>query len=315
MLLVWFAALGFVAIQRQDIVDWWKLHSYDAPVAVTALATQNTMTDYATKVFYVNQPAITPKSNFGEFCPNNGGEQTIVLGCYHAKQNGIYILQVSDSRLNGVEQVTAAHEMLHAAYDRLSSSERQRVDGMLEDYYRNGLTDQRIKTTIDSYKQSEPNDVVNEMHSIFGTEVASLPTQLQEYYKQYFNNRAAVVGYAAAYQGEFTSRQNIVAQDDAKLAGMKTQIDQLNADLKSKQTEISAEQASLNGYKASGDTAEYNSGVPAYNALVNEYNAQLNQLRALIREYNSLVNARNAVAGEADQLTKELNSSATPINK
>lgn len=313
-LLIWFAVIGLVAYNRQNIFDWWKLNSYEVPANVSTLATQDTMTDYAEKVFYVNQPTITPKGNFSEFCPKNGGEQTIVLGCYHPKQNGIYLLQVTDERLNGVQQVTAAHEMLHAAYDRLSGEERERVDTMLMDYYNQGLNDKRISDTVDAYKQSEPNDVVNEMHSIFGTEIATLPVQLEEYYRQYFEKRSTVVAFANAYQSEFTSRQKIVEAADARLKVMKTQIDELNADLKAKQSEINSAQSNLNSLRGT-DVAAYNAAVPGYNRLVDAYNAEIQQLRSLISRYNELVNSRNATAGEADQLTRELSSDVAPINR
>jgi flagellar biosynthesis chaperone FliJ len=306
--------IGLVFYQRQNIFDWWKLQSYETPASISALANEVTMTDYAEKVFYVNQPAVTPKANFSEFCPKNGGERTIVLGCYHPKQNGIYLLQVTDKRLNGVEQVTAAHEMLHAAYDRLSSDERERVDAMLMDYYDNGLNDKRISDTIDSYKQSEPNDVVNEMHSIFGTEIDVLPVELEVYYRQYFEKRSAVVAFAVDYQDEFTSRQKIVEAADAQLSIMKAQIDELNADLKTKQSEISSAQANLNELRAT-DVAAYNAAVPAYNRLIDAYNSEIQQLRNLITRYNELVNSRNATAGEADELTRELSSDVAPINR
>ncbi len=313
-LLIWFALIGLVFYQRQNIFDWWKLQSYETPAGVSALASEVTMTDYAEKVFYVNQPAITPKANFSEFCPKNGGERTIVLGCYHPKQNGIYLLQVTDKRLNGVQQVTAAHEMLHAAYDRLSNDERERVDAMLMDYYDNGLNDKRISDTIASYKQSEPNDVVNEMHSIFGTEIDVLPVQLEVYYGQYFEKRSAVVAFANDYQDEFTSRQKIVETADAQLSIMKAQIDELNADLKAKQSEITDAQATLNELRSSDVTA-YNAAVPAYNRLIDAYNLEIQQLRNLIARYNELVNSRNATAGEADELTRELSSDVAPINR
>lgn len=313
-LLIWFGLIGLVFYQRQNIYDWWKLQSYETPASISSLADEVTMTDYAEKVFYVNQPSIIPKGNFSDYCPKNGGERTIVLGCYHPKQNGIYLLQVTDERLSGVEQVTAAHEMLHAAYDRLSSDERARVDGMLMDYYENGLKDKRISETIDSYKQSEPNDVVNEMHSIFGSEIDVLPVQLEVYYRQYFEKRSTVVAFANDYQEEFTSRQKIVDAADAQLAIMKTQIDELNADLKAKQSEISNAQADLNELRST-DVAAYNAAVPAYNRLIDAYNSEIQQLRNLITRYNELVNSRNATAGEADELTRELSSDVAPINR
>ena len=36
-----------------------------------------------------------------------------------------YIYNVNDERLNGLKEVTAAHEMLHAAYERLPESDKK----------------------------------------------------------------------------------------------------------------------------------------------------------------------------------------------
>ena len=309
VLSVWLLVLLAVAFNRQSIFDWWKLRDYQAPVAVSALATQNTMTDYAKRVFYVNKPVLENKTSFAKSCPNDSKEQSIVLGCYHSDQAGIFLLGVSDERLKGVEQVTAAHEMLHAAYDRLSSTDKQRVDAMLEDYYNNQLKDKRILDTIDGYKKSEPKDVVNEMHSIFGTEIANLPPQLEQYYKKYFANRSQVASYAAKYQNEFSSREALVDSADQQLATLKSRIETNEADLNSKQATLDSERQRLSSLRSSGSVTAYNSGVPVYNAMIDTYNKQVLAIRNLIDQYNQLVERRNAVALEEDQLVNALSSS------
>ncbi len=316
LLVVWLAGLGLVAANRQNIFDWWRLRNYQAPAAVAQLADQDTMTNYGRKVFYVNEPAIEDKEAFGTDCPSSQREQTIVLGCYHGDQAGIFLLTVSDPRLNGVEEVTAAHEMLHAAYDRLSTGERSKVDGMLEDYYKNQLHDDRILKTIEAYKKSEPNDVVNEMHSVFGTEIANLPAPLEQYYKKYFTNRAQVVAYATQYQSAFTSIQALLDQYIKQIDSLKDQVDACKADLQSSEADLSSRQATLNNQKASGDTAAYNSGVPAYNNLVNAYNAKIRACNNLVSQHNQLVATYNATALEQNQLINELRpANATPVNQ
>ncbi len=314
-LLFWVLILGVVYVQRQAIFDWWRLRDYQAPVAVQQLATETTMTPLSRKIFYVNHPSVDSRAQFNAACPKNGGEQTIVLGCYHSDQEGIFILPVTDQRLEGVEQVTAAHEMLHAAYDRLSSSERTKVNRMLEDYYRHDLTDVRIKTTIAAYEKTEPNDLVNEMHSIFGSEIVQLPPQLEDYYRRYFSDRQIVADYAARYQAEFTTRKSTIAQDDAQLATLKAQIDTSEANLKAMMASINNQQATLTQLRDQGDIAAYNAGVPTYNQTVSQYNADVDNLRALINRYNQLVSSHNAVAAEIDTLVQELSSQATPIKQ
>lgn len=312
ILLLWFAALALVALNRQPILDWYKLRNYSAPASIAGLADQDTMTDYARKVFYVNQPQIQSKQDFSASClkDRQGQEQTIVLGCYQGNQSGIFLLTVSDTRLNGVQQVTAAHEMLHAAYDRLSATERKRVNGLLEDYYKNLLKDSRINQTIEAYKVSEPNDVVNEMHSIFATEVASMPPELENYYKQYFSNRSQVVRYANQYQAVFTSRQTTLKQYEAQLAAIKLRITSQETDLKTRLSEIESRQAQLQSQRNSGDTAGYNSGVAAYNAQVDAYNAEVEQVKTLINQYNRVVALYNSLAQEQGILLNELDANA-----
>jgi hypothetical protein len=290
-------------LKQQDLLDWWRLRDYVAPTTVAALADDDTMTSYAERLFYVNSPAVTRASDFTRNCPT-GGEKTVVLGCYVGNDHGIYVYDVTDERLNGVEQVTAAHEMLHAAYRRLSAHERTRIDALLTSYYEHDLTDQRIKDTIEAYKKSEPNDVVNEMHSVFGSEVAQLPAELEAYYQRYFTNRATVTGYTAKYQAEFTSRQTQVTQYDAQLKDLKRQIDVNNADLRRQRDSLDAQSRQLEAARSSGKYAEYNAGVASYNAAVDQYNRLLNATRALINQYNDIV--------EEQQLTDALSPSSLP---
>lgn len=311
VLVAWLLLLGVIGLHRQDIVDYWRLHHYRPPAAMAQLADQDTMTAYARKVFYVNKPALDSKAAFASVCPS-GTEQTVVLGCYHGGQGGIFLLSVSDVRLQGVEQVTAAHETLHAAYDRLSPRERTQLNTWLQDYYDHGLTDQTIKAQIGGYTKTEPHELQNEMHSILGSEVANLPPQLENYYKRYFGNRAQVVHYYEQYEEEFTSRQQAIKQYDAQLASLKAQIAALEAGLKGQQGAISTQQTQLTRLRDS-NVEQYNAGVPAYNALVDSYNRGVNQLHALIAAYNALVDTRNALALEEQQLVQAISSNTTTI--
>lgn len=302
---------GVALLKRQMILDWWKLRDYTPPAAVTVLATDDTMTTEAEHLLYVNHPDITTGPAFTSHCPA-GGEKTVVLGCYVGNDAGIYIYKVTDPRLDGVEQVTAAHEMLHAAYRRLGPGERKKVDAMLVNYYEHDLTDQRIKDTIAAYKQSEPNDVVNEMHSVFGTEAVNLPAPLEQYYRQYFTDRAKITAFTAQYEGEFTSREDKVKDYDNQLTSLKSQIEANEAQLNQQSAALSSQAAQLQQERTSGQLAAYNSAVPGYNAAVDSYNNLLAATKNLINQYNSIVDARNAVALEEQQLSRALSPNALP---
>lgn len=305
-------ALPFIAWwQVQAIEDWWKLRNYSPPSAISNLASEDTMTVQAKHDFYVNHPQLIQSvKNFRQDCPES--EQAIVLGCYVPHQNGIYIYQVSDPRLNGVQEVTAAHEMLHSAYERLSDHDRNYVDGLLENYYKNDLTDSRIKSEIASYKKTEPNDIVNEMHSVFGTEAANLPNSLENYYKRYFTNRSSVVSFAQNYQKVFTTRLAEIDADKAKMDDLKAKITSEEQSLQKQLDKINADRARLDSERASGQTDQYNSDVPAFNNEVDAYNRGITQLQNDIADYNQLVNDYNSIAGELRSLQNSIDTRLTP---
>ncbi|MBX4201622.1 hypothetical protein KW803_01865 [Candidatus Saccharibacteria bacterium] len=300
----------WIYFKAQSLTDWWQLRNYTPPAAVIELSSQDGMTAYATHVFYVNHPAVESKvSQFRMDCKES--EKTIVLGCYHSNQAGIFVYMVDDPRLSGVQQVTAAHEMLHAGYDRLNTKEKRSVNAMLEEYYKT-VKDQRIIDTINSYKESEPNDVVNEMHSIFGTEIASLPTPLEKYYSRYFTNRAAVVGFANNYQNEFTSRSDQVKADDAQLAALKASINSQENSLQILLVKVNSDRDRLDSLRSGGQIQSYNAGVASFNSEVDDYNFGVKKLKVDIAAYNSLVAKRNTLAEELASLSKSLDTRLTP---
>ncbi len=297
--------------QHQSIFDWYKLRGYSPPAAIANLATADTMTDKSRRIFYVNHPQLVQdSSSFRQDCTVT--EQTIVLGCYHPDQQGVFVYDVKDSRLSGIEEVTSAHEMLHAAYDRLSSGDRKAVDKMLNDYYQNDLHDQRILDTINAYKKTEPNDVVNEMHSIFGTEIKDLPPELEDYYKQYFKDRSVVVAQSQRYENEFTSRAAHASQIESQVKTLKSKIDSEESALKAQLSKINSDQARLDALRSSNQVDAYNSQVAAYNNEIDDYNKGVAQYKRDVNDYNALVEQYNAVAGELKQLYGAIDTRLQP---
>lgn len=298
---------GLAIIQRQAIGDWFRLRNYQPSSQVVALANDTTMTDRAKHLFYVNHPSLEGKQAFNVHCADRD-EQTAVLGCYHGNRLGIFVYAVEDERLNGVQQVTAAHEMLHQAYDRLGGSERKRINQLLADFYENGLSEADAKTKVESYKRQKGVDLSNEMHSIFATEVRDLPDELNSYYQQYFTDRLKIVTYSEAYQGEFSRRKALVEQYDQQLEDLKNQIDANKAGLETALRSLKAKESTINDDLASQNTAAYQADVVSYNTQVEAYNAKITLTRTLISRYNGIVADRNDIAVEEQQLQQALDS-------
>lgn len=305
------AGVAFLLLRPYALPDYLRLRNYSPPAEIVELVADTTMTDKARHLFYINRPQLNQKADFAQACPF-ADDETIVIGCYLGGQRGIHILSVDDERLAGVEEVTAAHEMLHAAFDRLGREERGRVETMLQNYADNGLTDERIKNVLVTYLRTEPGQQLNEMHSIFGTEISNLPADLETYYEQYFGDRSRVTSYASRYQEAFTSRQKALAAYDAQLKELGAIVEADTKRLEAQERAIRSARQRLEASEATGDIDSYNAQVQPYNALVDSYNALLQATRNRIDSYNKIVADRNAIAAQTAELQEAISSSELP---
>ena len=298
---------ALVVWQQRTIRDWWILRSYTPTAAVVQLSNDVTMTQKAQHVFYVSRPQLQHKTDFQKSCTTT--EQTIVLGCYKANE-GIYIYDVDDVRLAGVQQVTAVHEMLHAAYDRLSSKERRHVDALVQQAYE-GIKNERITKNVDAYRKKDATVVPNELHSILGSEVQALPAELEQYYSRYFSDRQEVVRYSESYENEFSEREKQVASYDAQLEALRQRYDTLKAKIVSEESELSTLIASLNASADSSDVANYNAKVTQYRRLYSTYTSDISAINAIVATYKTILEKRNAIALEEQSLLQAIDTRAS----
>lgn len=284
--------------QRWALYDWRRLQSYTPSAAISELASATTMNDDSRRMFYAQHPQLDDRSTFRAHC-NEFGEITIVLGCF-VPRTGIYIFDVNDPRLAGVKEVTAAHELLHAAYERLSSSERQRVDQLTQQAYDN-LKDDRVRATVAGYQKRDSSVVPNELHSIIGTEVRDLSPELEEYYRRYFNDRKKVVAFAMEYEGAITELRDKAEAIRLELEGLKQEIEQQQDTLTSDREQLQRDR----------NNANTQAEVDAFNRRVNAYNTNIRELNTMINQYNALVDEYQSVAVEAQEIYKALDSRPT----
>jgi hypothetical protein len=304
------ALIGGVWVNRIAVYDYFRLLNYTPPAAVASLATQDELTPKALHLLYVYHPKLETSAQFNNDCKVT--EQAIVLGCTVIGK-GIYLYNVTDPRLNGVEQVTVAHEMLHVAYSRLSTSERNYINNLVISTY-NSLapTHPQLKSEYDNYMRTVgQSEIDNELHSVLGTEIPNLPPALENYYKQYFKDRQVITNYAASYQNSFTSLQSQVKADDQQLSTWLTTINSNEDQINKLKNQITSENAQLTSLKESGQINAYNSGVDQYNIDADNYNSLVSTTKNLIEQYNQLVEQRNNSAFAENNLTKSLSSLPT----
>jgi hypothetical protein len=234
-----------------------------------------------------------------------------VLGCYTPTLR-IYIFNVTDNKLPHVKEVTAAHEMLHAAYERMDRPTKDRIDLLVQAEADRLKNDTSLQELLKIYASAEPGQRMNELHSIIGTEYDGLSPELETHYKQYFGNRAKVVAFAKDYKGVFAASKARLESDDARLAALLKEIQADEKLLTTKRAELDSENARLTALRKS-DPASYNKQVPGYNAKVASFNSLAHSYNALVQEFNKLVGIRNKEAAAQNDLYHSLDSKYQPV--
>ena len=303
---------GLVITNSSYLRDWYILLTYKPPQVIINLANNDGMTAYAKQLFYVNRPKLDSKVVFETSCPS-GTHQSYVIGCYHGGDNGIYLLNVVDPRLNGIVAVTAAYEMLHAGYARLNSNQRYIIDKQMWSFYQANVKNTEIKQQMSVYAATEPGEQYDELYSVLATEVASLPPSIENLYKPYFTNRSKIVALYNGYQSVFYARIQTINNDKTTLSKLKAEISSLNKHLSVTRQQLNTLKVQINNYQATGNIAAANSLIASYNYDVNSYNVLVINARNFISKYNATVVDINSNVLEEQQLVQAINAQAQVV--
>ena len=279
---------------------------------MSAVAARASLNDAGKFVFYATRPAIEDSKEFNEDC-ERVEQGTAVLGCY--VNDRIYIYDVSDERLDGIREVTAAHEMLHAVYQRMSDDERKTVDALVEAEYAKLTANPSFAGRMAFYARTEPGERDNELHSIIGTEVSDIDPALEKHYAKYFTSRAKVLELYNGYNSVFTEIENqakaLTAQLDALSAKIDTEMSQYNQQVGSLNDKIKDfnRRASSGGFSSQ---AAFNSERSSLQREANEVTAQRAAIDTDVKQYEQLRKQYNEIITTSSDLYKSIDSSLAP---
>lgn len=316
VLFLMIAASVWVVYNRQFVVDLVTYWQYEPNASVVELADRSDMTDKGRFIFYVSKPSVDGKKTFNKVCERKESGMA-VLGCYSKAR--IYIYDVTDKKLDGIKEVTAAHEMLHAAYERLHSFEREKVDKLIEAEYQKLKSNADYAERVAFYDRTEPGARYNELHSMIGTEIASVSGELEAHYAKYFRDRSVIVDLYDDYSGEFKRLEAEVkalsAQLDALKVKLSTSTDQYEADINQLNTDIRQfnERANRPGgfTTPSAFTAERSTLIARSDAIARSQ-AEIN---GIVTKYNEIVEQLNSIVTQSNSLYKSIDSQLTEAPK
>jgi hypothetical protein len=283
-------AKGFSGPQAESLIARIQ-QARDEQLVV--LADGSELTRHARELVADNQTRVDDRDDFNRDCPNPESAATLTLGCYSGTR--IYVLRVDQPNLAGVMNVSLAHEMLHAAFDELSRSERREVVDQLEAYM-DDTGDPRIEALLLEYERTEPGQRATELHSLIGTQVADLPRALERHYARYFEDRSTVVDAFVGYQSVFDDLQARYDELSLQAASIETQITDTDAAYQAAGAEADRLFEQIQSLRNQGRQDESNALVDAQNAAANRANGLADQHDALVAQYNGLVDEINALA-------------------
>ena len=293
-------------------VDAVRAAQFHPSASVSAITSRIALTPRAEQIFYATAPQVESKAQFNTNCQSV--ERTAaILGCY--TQDHIYLYNINDPELDGAVEVTAAHELLHAAYARLNVFEQENVNKMINAEYMKIKNNPDIAEVVKYYAQAEPGQETNELHSVIGTTIPNLPPALEKYYAQYFVNREAIVAMNAKYTAVFDTLNQQATALQTKItneaAVIKTEMTDYNTDL----AQMNADIQDFNQQAANGSFRSQYSFNVARSALIartQQLTDRQTDLNTQISTYNDDVAAYNKLSVRSKELNESINGVEAP---
>lgn len=293
-----------IYLNRVWIYDFYRGKTYQPSNEMIAIRDKLNLTSYGRFLFDSGQPMLNSEEEFNANC-HSFNDESAVLGCY--TQKNIYIYNITEPSLNGIRELTAAHELLHAMYERMSVEEKDSLRTDLEKIYRDNQS--ILKDEIETYDSSEQ---MEEIYVRVGTEIKNLTPNLEEHFAKIFNDQDEIVDFYDSYIVVFREIEN-------ELDTLKSEMDILNQQINDKTREYERRVGQLNA-----DIISFNSCANTVGCFDSENNFNVrrgqlvteqsaleslyNEIDNLINEYNLRVEKYNSNVMKSKKLQNIINS-------
>ena len=292
------------------IKDYVLAYGYRESADVRKSAASLNLTNYSVRLLKASNTQIFDAKQFNISCANfKAKESDRLLGCYF--DDKIYVYNITNPELENSENVTLAHELLHAGWDRMSAKQKLSLKDILDEQLTRGISPDSQKA-IDVYKQKglTGDDLMNEVHSILGTDEPNLSTELENHYKKFFEQRANIVNLSIGINKVFQDIEKQITTYQQNLDLLGKQIDDVQNKIKLSNSEYYRLTAIADSRLNAGDYSGYNAMVGPINSLVNSANSLDAEQQRLIAEFNVKVAEFNKLIEKYNLLNKNLDSRA-----
>lgn len=312
----WFAAVLTMALlagivvaylHRGEIRDYFAAAGFTPSKRIVEVQQEIDLTPAGERIFLASRPTIGGREEFSEWCAKvDHSEQGHVLGCY--TDSRIRLFEVTDERLAGIVEVTAAHELLHAVFGRMTAGERERVSKELRsEYARLAEKNPELEERMGVYSKLSAASFANELHSVLGTEIADLSPELEEHYARWLGDRAGIVQLYESYRSVFEDLTAQVKSLSAELEALRADIEKRNA---AYDEDVRRFNADANDFKARNERYEFSGN----EALFDEIRSDLLRRQAELGERLAALQADTKRFNEMREELIALNSVSVELN-
>lgn len=285
------ASALLISTYRQAIADFVSAAQYAPTDEMVRVLSQVAPTPQAETVFKATHPTLDAAESFNTSCADvMHSENAQVVGCYTGDR--IHLFRITDDRLRGMVEVTAAHELLHAMYDRMSAPEKTSLRILLEsEYEKLSNADPGLVERMSVYQDLNDDAFANELHSVLGTEIDRLSEPLENYYAKIFSSRAAITSLFAGYNARFEELEAERKDLSASLERLRPEIEARSSAYQNAVSQFNAEAQALtdrnNSLEFSSNPAEFYRLRDMLTAEQQRLEAERMALNELIESYNT----------------------------
>ena len=303
-------AVSFL-VQNSTIRDLYTGMWFSPSAEMEAMTEELELTATGKRILKATQPVLEAQESFNEHCDSHKSELSL-LGCY--TEGKIYVYEITDERLAASNKVTLAHELLHAAWERMSAGEREKTRELLEEVKREN--EEWFRTELVAYAEEVQ---MEEVWTRAGTKLRDLPEELEKKYAKYFQNRLKIVEFYEEYQAPFRELQARNEELRKVIFSMKDEIERERDAYLAKVSELDAKVAEFNECADEAGCFETDEEFEEGRAELEEMRAQLlaerERLNAKIDENNARVEEYQANQMMLGELTDAMNSNASGAEK
>ena len=298
-----------VVLNRQWIEDYMRGFGYEPEGEMGRIMKDLELTGRGEFLFRAARPELSSQDEFNAVCRSVLDEEIAVLGCY--ADDNIYVYNIESAELDGIRELTTAHELLHAVWARMSEGERSALSGALN---------QTLEKNRDVLgEELEIYDVGQRQEELFvraGTEVADLPAELEKVYGGIFSDQDMVVSFYNKYIGVFRAMEAEMEELESQMQGIQAQIDSLSVEYEQRVDALNVEIGSFNACAETAGCFGSDGEFYARRAvLMNEQTVlegMYGQINGLLEQYNGLVEKYNADVTRTEKLNQMMNSNSRP---